>query len=138
MLRFLGFLVILALVVGGIGYARGWFFVDRHPATDSVTFGMDKNRLEEDLRISRARYDEQMKEFDAKLARLKTKASAASASARESLDAKVAEFERDREDLARKLTELKSSTKERFTQLKDEIEAAFRRMGDAIDRALDG
>jgi len=137
MLRFLGFLVILALIVGGIGYARGWFFVDKNPATDTVTFGMDKNRLEEDLKISRARYDEQMTEFDAKLARLKAKASAASAGARESLDRQVAEFERDREDLARKLSELKNSTKERFSQLKEEIEAAFRRMGDAIDRALE-
>ena len=137
MLRFLGFLVILALIVGGIGYARGWFFVDKNASTDTVTFGMDKNRLEEDLKISRARYDEQMTEFDAKLARLKTKASAASAGARESLDRQVAEFERDREDLARKLSELKNSTKERFSQLKDEIEAAFRRMGDAIDRALE-
>ncbi len=50
MLRFLGMLVVLLFVGGGIGYYRGWFHAQSQDVNgqDTVTMTVDKDKLNQD------------------------------------------------------------------------------------------
>jgi len=50
MIRFLGMLVVLCIVIGGIGYYRGWFHTESHDTSGqgTVTVTVDKDKLNQD------------------------------------------------------------------------------------------
>jgi hypothetical protein len=50
MTRFLGMLVLLAILIAGIGYWRGWFRAESQDANghSSVTLTVDKDKLSQD------------------------------------------------------------------------------------------
>jgi hypothetical protein len=50
MLRLLGFLVVLALIVGAIGYYRGWFHAESQATSgqSTITVTVDKDKVTQD------------------------------------------------------------------------------------------
>lgn len=138
MLRFFGGLFILALLVAGWGYARGWFTVSRTDTGEStnITFALDKDTAKRDVHAARTEFDDGLRKFDAKLAELKQRAQAAASDRRAALDAKIKDLERDRSDVARKIDELETATRERVQELVTDIRSALERLRGAIDRAL--
>jgi hypothetical protein len=50
MLRLLGFLVVLVLIVGVVGYCRGWFHTDSQNANGQATISVtvDKDKVTQD------------------------------------------------------------------------------------------
>lgn len=54
MLRLLGFLVLLAVLVAGVGFVRGWFSIDTADggtSSKSVTLTLDKDKAKDDIAI---------------------------------------------------------------------------------------
>jgi hypothetical protein len=139
MLRFFGVLFVIALLVGGWGYARGWFSVSRTDTADAtrVTFGLDKDKLEHDFQSSKEDFDDALKKFDTKLTQLKQRAQAAAADRKPALEKTVSEFERDREAVSKRIGEFMTATHARMIELKADIKASLERMRTAIDRALE-
>jgi len=139
MLKFLGFILILALLVGAWGYHRGWFSVSETNASGSeqVTFGLDKEKLKQDLHSAHSTLDQKMRDFEAQLAKLKERAKAASADQRVALDRQIQELEGDRDRISNKLTDLKSASGDKAKQLGDEIHAALDKSRAALDKTLE-
>jgi hypothetical protein len=56
MIRFLGVLVLLCVLVGGIGYFRGWFHAESHDnnGQDTVKLSVDKDKLDHDKNSAQA------------------------------------------------------------------------------------
>jgi hypothetical protein len=50
MIRFLGMLVVLSILIGVVGYYRGWFLAQSHDVNGngSVTLTVDKDKLSQD------------------------------------------------------------------------------------------
>ena len=138
MLRFFGGLFIIVLLVGGWGYARGWFSVSKTETGEStnITFALDKDQAKRDAQAAQTEFDDGLRKFDAKLAELKQRAQAAASDQKAVLDAKVKDLERDRADVAKKIDEFKTATHERMHELMTDIRSALDRLRGAIDRAL--
>jgi len=139
MLRFLGFIVVLALLIGAFGYGRGWFTVDKERTGDDtkVTFGLDREKLEDDLRIAKAKVDSKQRSIDEKMLRLRERASRATAETKVAIDDELKELDLERQEIARKLDSMKTTTGDKLRELKDEIVAALDRVEDRLDKALD-
>jgi DNA anti-recombination protein RmuC len=139
MLRFLGVFFLIALLVGGWGYARGWFSVSETDAGDStrVTFGLDKDKVKRDFQSSKEDFDDALKKFDSKLTQLKQRTQAAAADRKAALELKVSDFERDREAVSKRIDEFKTASHAHMSELKADIEAMLDRMRTAIDRVLE-
>ena len=138
MLRFFGGLFILVLLVGGWGYARGWFSVSKTETGEStnITFAVDKDQAKRDVHAAQTEFDDGLRKFDAKLAELKQRAQTAASDQKAALDAKVEDLERDRADVAKKIDEFKTAAHERMQELMKDIRSALDRLHGAIDRAL--
>jgi hypothetical protein len=138
MLRFFGALFIIALLVAGWGYARGWFSVTKTETGESthITFALDKDQAKRDVQAAQAEFDDGMRKVDVKLAELKQRARAAASDRKAALDASVKDLERDRADVARKIDEFKTATHERMKDLMTDIRSALDRLRGAIDHAL--
>jgi chromosome segregation ATPase len=137
MLKFLGSLVVIAAVIGGIGYWRGWFTVDRREGPDGsqVAVGLDRDQMNRDAAATRKAFEDGMDSVKAKIERLRQRAPASDADRARSQQ-EVSEFERQRDELARKIEELKTASGARYEQLKREIRETLDRMGEALDRSL--
>ena len=59
-MRFLGFLFLIALILGAVGYLRGWFSVSTVEAGDrsGVHIGVDGGKVREDSKEAAARLEE--------------------------------------------------------------------------------
>ena len=138
MLRFFGGLFIIALLVAGWGYARGWFSVTKTETGEStnITFALDKDSAKRDVQAAQSEFDGGLRKFDAKLAELKQRAQAAASDRKAALDASIKDLERDRADVVRKIDELETATHERMQELMTDIRSALDRLRAAIDRAL--
>ena len=53
MRKFIGTVVILALVVGGIAYARGWFGIktSEQPGETNIELTIDKEKIKQEPRL---------------------------------------------------------------------------------------
>ena len=73
MLRFLGGILVIALLIGAFGYGRGWFTVD--PSTENgrsqITFGLDRNKVDEDIRIVQEKIGSKQRSIDEKMLKLR-------------------------------------------------------------------
>jgi hypothetical protein len=139
MLRFLGAIVVIALLVGAFGYGRGWFTVN--PSTEGgrtqVTFGLDRKKVEDDLRIAREKIDEQQRSIDQKMLQLRERAARATTALRGDVDRTIEDLERRRVEVGRKIEEMKTASGERLDELKGEIKADLERIEESIDAALE-
>jgi hypothetical protein len=139
MLRFLGFVVVLALLIGAFGYGRGWFTVDKQREGDEtkVTFGLDRDKVEEDLRLANAKIDAKQRAIDEKMLRLRDRAARATADAKVEIDAELKELDLERTEISRKLDEMKAATGQKMRELRDEIAEELDRVEDSLDKALE-
>ena len=139
MLRFFGVLFLIVLLVGGWGYARGWFSVSETDTADStrVTFGLDMDKAKHDFQSSKEDFDDALKKFDTKLTQLKQRAQAATADRKAALEKTVSDFDRDREAVSKRIDEFKTASHARMSELKADIKSMLERMRTAIDRALE-
>jgi uncharacterized protein YukE len=139
MLRFLGVFFLIALLVGGWGYASGWFTVSETDTGDStrVTFGLDKDKARREFQSSKEDFDDALKKFDSKLTQLKQHAQGAAADRKAALEKKISDFERDREAVSKRIDEFMTASHAHMGDLKADIKAMLDRMRTAIDRALE-
>lgn len=139
MLKFLGFILVLALLVGAWGYHRGWFSISETNVNGSeqVTFGLDKEKLKQDLHGAHSALDAKLRDFEAQLAKLKERAKVASGDQKVALDRQVQGFERDRDQISNKLTDLKSATGDKAKVIGDEIQALLDKSRAALDKTLE-
>ena len=139
MLKTIGFMLIVAILVGAWGYHRGWFSVSGTNADgkENVTFGLDTDKLKQDLQGAQSSVDEKWSNFEAQLAKLKERAKAASGDMKDALERQVQEFEKDGDQIASKLKELKKATGDKIKQLAGEIQAALDKALAAIGKALE-
>ncbi len=124
MMKFLGFLFLVALAVGGYGYWKGWFEVSKDQANGKTKFGVtiDNDAMSRDLDTMTKWAHEKLDKLDQKIAELRNKASKASAESKQSLEKEIRALEAQKGSAAESLRELKTSTQEKAAELKKKLE----------------
>jgi uncharacterized coiled-coil protein SlyX len=80
--------------------------------------------------------DEELKETQAQIEKLKAKSGEMSAEARDNLNKRIAELERQKAEAAKKLDEMKAATAEAWTDMKTRLNATMKDMKKSYKRAL--
>src|SRR6185295_4699520 len=116
MLRFFGVLTLVALLLGGWGYARGWFSVSKTQTDDTtrITFGLDKDKAKKDFQSTQSNFEDGLRNVDAKIDQLKLRAQSAVADRKVALDRQLADFDDERTEISKKFEEWKTAGHDRM------------------------
>ncbi len=131
MLRFFGFLFLLALGVGAWGWWQDWFSFEtsEHGGKSSYTVNVDKDEIARDLETYEQKLHAGLEAINHKIAGLSDRARTASAKSKPELEEQIRELEQKKGELE-SLRDLRNTPPEELPAKKKKIDEALRIDGD--------
>lgn len=136
MMKFLGFLFLVALAVGGYGYWSGWFEVSKSEADGKTRFGVtiDNEKLSHDVDAVMKKARGALDSLEQKIAELRTKASTATAENKAKLEKQIADLEQKKGAAVQELNNTKDATVEKASDLQRRLEQMLKQSSDAVEK----
>lgn len=131
MLRFFGFLFLLALGVGAWGWWQDWFSFEtsEHDGKSSYTVNVDKDEFARDLETYEQKVHAALEAINHKIAGLRDRARTASAKSKPELEEQIRELEQKKGDVE-SLRDLRNTPPDELPAKKKKIDEALRTDGD--------
>jgi hypothetical protein len=128
MKKLIGWLLVFALVVGGVGYWRGWFVFSKTEDNDSktnlnVTVNKDKYREDKAAFLKAAR--EKLKELKETVEGMRSKSKDKTPEEKARADKEIQELEKKHQSLDAKLKEADKAAEETFEGTKADLNRAL-------------
>lgn len=137
MMRFLGFLFLVAAGIGAWGWWKDWFSVTTGEAKgkSSITVEIDNDKLAADLDAYEKKAREVLDALDRKIDELKEKAKSAGSDSKDELEREIDELEQKKEAAAESLGELKSTSDQELDDVRKRLDEVLEESKDAVKRA---
>jgi hypothetical protein len=121
--RILAVVLVLLVVVGAVGFWRGWFEFQTNKADGKVhaDFSVNKEKFKQDKEILKNKLAERSKALKDKLASMRGKANTLSGDAKTKADREIEDLTKRQETLEAKLKDVDNATEDKFENLKQDV-----------------
>lgn len=140
MMKFLGFLFLVALGIAGWGYMHGWFEVSKSEANGKTSYGVtiDNQKVSTDVEGMIRKGHDLLDSLDKKIAELRSKASKASADSKAKIEQQIQSLEAQKNAAAQSLKDAKDATADQASALQQRLEKALNDASTAVEKAGSG
>ena len=123
-MRFLGFLFLVALGIGGWGWHKGWFTAStsNDGSTTILNLQVHKDALARDLDTYEKKVHDGLDTLSRKIGELREKSKKASSETKSDIDRQIEELEKKKSEATESLNQLKGSAGDKSDELKKKID----------------